>query len=68
MLEEGWTPVLIAMCISSAGGFILKTGVGRFPGMAVCQPVINGRRVLGLVSALIKQVWAAIWRPCKQVV
>jgi len=39
---SGWTPVLLAMLISSGGGFILKGAAARFPGIAVFQPVMNG--------------------------
>ncbi|XP_059488796.1 solute carrier family 41 member 1-like isoform X2 [Neocloeon triangulifer] len=42
VLYTGWTPVVIAMMISSSGGFILEGMVARFEGFAVFQPVING--------------------------
>ncbi|XP_046984905.1 solute carrier family 41 member 1-like [Schistocerca americana] len=42
VLYCGWTPVLVAMLISSAGGLILDVMVSRFEGIAVFQPVING--------------------------
>uniref|UniRef100_A0A914XC98 SLC41A/MgtE integral membrane domain-containing protein n=1 Tax=Plectus sambesii TaxID=2011161 RepID=A0A914XC98_9BILA len=42
VLENGWSPVIFAMLISSAGGFILEAAVKRFHGIAVFQPVING--------------------------
>ena len=42
VLYYGWTPVISAMAISSAGGMILDFAVSRFKGIAVFQPVING--------------------------
>lgn len=42
VLKSGWAPVILAMLLSSGGGFILKFAVERFHGIAVFQPVING--------------------------
>ncbi|PSN55408.1 Solute carrier family 41 member 1 [Blattella germanica] len=42
VLYSGWTPVMVAMLISSIGGLILDMMVSRFEGIAVFQPVING--------------------------
>lgn len=42
VLRVGWWPIIIAMIISSVGGFILDLAVGQFSGLAVFQPVING--------------------------
>ena len=42
VLLHGWTPVLFAMLISSAGGLILDNAVVQFSGIAVYQPVMNG--------------------------
>jgi len=42
VLLYGWTPVLIAMLVSSGGGLILDYAVARFHGIAVFQPVMNG--------------------------
>ena len=42
VLKSGWTPVLIAMSISSMGGLILDKAVTKFKGIAVFQPVFNG--------------------------
>uniref|UniRef100_T1JLE6 SLC41A/MgtE integral membrane domain-containing protein n=1 Tax=Strigamia maritima TaxID=126957 RepID=T1JLE6_STRMM len=42
VLYTGWTPVIVAMAISSAGGLILDFTVSNFKGIAVFQPVING--------------------------
>lgn len=42
VLYTGWTPVVLAMMISSVGGLILDFMVSRFEGIAVFQPVING--------------------------
>ncbi len=42
VLRTGWTPVLLAMLISSAGGVILDKAVKNFKGIAVFQPVMNG--------------------------
>ena len=42
VLSEGWTPVLMAMLISSGGGLILDKAVTVFDGIAVFQPVMNG--------------------------
>ena len=42
VLYSGWTPVLVAMSISSLGGLILDSAVNKFNGIAVFQPVFNG--------------------------
>lgn len=42
ILKDGWTPVLAAMAISSAGGKILNAAIRTYPRMALYQPVING--------------------------
>ena len=42
VLYYGWTPVLLAMTISSIGGLILDKAVNKFHGIAVFQPVFNG--------------------------
>jgi solute carrier family 41 len=42
VLYYGWTPVISAMAISSAGGMILDFAVSRFTGIVVFHPVING--------------------------
>ena len=42
VLYTGWTPVLVAMSISSFGGLILDSAVSKFSGIAVFQPVFNG--------------------------
>ena len=42
VLYTGWTPVLVAMSISSLGGLILDSAVNKFNGIAVFQPVFNG--------------------------
>ncbi|XP_034551007.1 solute carrier family 41 member 3-like isoform X2 [Notolabrus celidotus] len=44
VLQSGWTPVILAMSISSIGGLILDRTVSNpdFEGMAVLTPVING--------------------------
>lgn len=42
VLRVGWWPIIVAMAISSAGGFILDIAVSRFSGLAAFQPVING--------------------------
>ncbi|XP_059488939.1 solute carrier family 41 member 1-like isoform X2 [Neocloeon triangulifer] len=42
VLSSGWTPVVLAMLISSIGGVILDLTVALFKGIAVFQPVING--------------------------
>ena len=43
VLYAGWTPVVWAMAISSFGGYILDFAMSRFKGIAVFQPVINGK-------------------------
>ena len=42
VLCTGWTPVLLAMLISSMGGKILDSAVDQFRGLAVFSPVMNG--------------------------
>ncbi|CAG0891016.1 unnamed protein product [Cyprideis torosa] len=42
VLIYGWTPVIVAMLISTLGGVVLEFAVKDFPGIAVFQPVMNG--------------------------
>ncbi|VDK80307.1 unnamed protein product [Litomosoides sigmodontis] len=42
VLENGWSPIIFSMLISSAGGFMLESTIKRFPIIAIFQPVING--------------------------
>ena len=42
VITKGWTPIVIAVFISSCGGFILEHGKTRFSRLPVFQPVING--------------------------
>lgn len=42
VITTGWTPIVIAVFISSCGGFILEYGKSRFSRLPVFQPVING--------------------------
>lgn len=42
VLNNGWTPVISAMLISSLGGLILDFTVNKYKGVAVFQLVING--------------------------
>lgn len=42
VLYTGWIPVISAVFISSAGGFVLDLAIEKFKGIAVYQPVING--------------------------
>lgn len=42
VITKGWTPIVIAVFISSCGGFILEYGKTRFSRLPVFQPVVNG--------------------------
>lgn len=42
VITRGWTPIVIAVFISSCGGFILEHGKSRFSRLPVFQPVVNG--------------------------
>lgn len=42
ILTSGWTPVLVALAISSTGGLVLDEAVGEFSGFEVFSPIING--------------------------
>lgn len=42
VLYSGWIPVILAVVITSAGGYILERSVSEFKGIAIFQPVING--------------------------
>ncbi|KAF8767835.1 Solute carrier family 41 member 2 like protein [Argiope bruennichi] len=42
VLYSGWVPVITALLITSAGGYILEFSVSQFKGFAIFQPVING--------------------------
>ncbi|RNA38478.1 solute carrier family 41 member 1-like isoform X1, partial [Brachionus plicatilis] len=41
-LYKGWTPVIIAMVISSIAGIILEVAIKYYSGVAIYQPVVNG--------------------------
>ncbi|GFU74044.1 solute carrier family 41 member 1 [Trichonephila clavipes] len=45
VLYSGWIPVIMALVITSAGGYILEFSVSQFKGFAIFQPVINGKRI-----------------------
>lgn len=38
----GWIPIILAMLISSMGGFILDHATNQFTRLAMFQPVVNG--------------------------
>ena len=42
VLFTGWTPIIVAMLISSGGGLILDQAMDSFKGIAVFSPVMNG--------------------------
>lgn len=42
VMDKGWYPIIIAMLISSIGGFIFDFAVGLFETIAIFQPIING--------------------------
>ena len=42
VLRHGWSPVILSMLLSSAGGLILEFALDTFNGIAVFQPVMNG--------------------------
>ena len=42
VLLHGWSPVILSMLLSSAGGLILSLALHTFNGIAVFQPVMNG--------------------------
>ena len=42
VVRYGWTPLLVAVCISSLGGTVLDKVVTSLVGLAVYAPVING--------------------------
>lgn len=42
VITKGWTPIVLAVFISSCGGFILEHGKARFSQLPVFQPVVNG--------------------------
>lgn len=42
ILGTGWYPIIVAMCISSAGGLIFDFAVEYFDTIAVFEPIING--------------------------
>lgn len=42
VLYTGWLPVILAVVITSTGGYILELSVSQFKGFAIFQPVING--------------------------
>jgi hypothetical protein len=41
-LYNGWVPIILAMVISSSGGFIMSFAVQIYKDIAVFQPVVNG--------------------------
>ncbi|XP_054163902.1 solute carrier family 41 member 1-like [Oppia nitens] len=42
LIHQGWYPIIIAMFISSIGGFIFDLAVSMFETIAIFQPIING--------------------------
>ena len=42
VVGTGWLPIIVAMLISSAAGFVFDVAVGFFETIAVVQPIVNG--------------------------
>ncbi|KAL1918444.1 uncharacterized protein VTP21DRAFT_3104 [Calcarisporiella thermophila] len=42
LLTVGWTPILVAMAISSMAGLVLERFVAEYMGLALLAPVLNG--------------------------
>lgn len=42
VVGSGWMPIIVAMLISSAAGFVFDVAVGFFETIAVIQPIVNG--------------------------
>ncbi|KAE9553250.1 hypothetical protein FO519_003508, partial [Halicephalobus sp. NKZ332] len=42
VLEDGWSPIIFSMLLSSGGGLVLEKAIKSFKQMALFQPVING--------------------------
>ncbi|KAJ3121692.1 hypothetical protein HK100_012274 [Physocladia obscura] len=42
LLQTGWSPLVMAMAISSIGGIVLGSFIDRYAGLAVLVPVMNG--------------------------
>jgi solute carrier family 41 len=42
MLFSGWTPIILAMVISSLAGIILESNVEEYKGVALLTPVLIG--------------------------
>lgn len=42
VLATGWTPIIVAMLISTIGGMALDVFIKAYPSMPAFQPVING--------------------------
>lgn len=42
VVNKGWWPIILAMVISSIGGFIFDFAVELFEMIAIFQPIING--------------------------
>ncbi|XP_004349063.2 solute carrier family 41 member 1 [Capsaspora owczarzaki ATCC 30864] len=42
VLRTGWSPILVAMLISSGGGVILERQIDDFPGLAALVPMLCG--------------------------
>lgn len=42
VVGTGWLPIIVAMIISSAAGFVFDVAVGFFETIAVVQPIVNG--------------------------
>lgn len=42
VLSQGWLPILLAIVVSSGGGYILEFASNKYEGLAAYQPVING--------------------------
>ena len=42
VVGSAWIPIIVAMLISSAAGFVFDVAVGFFETIAVIQPIVNG--------------------------
>lgn len=46
LLFTGWTPIIIAMLISSGAGLVLEKYVEQFKGLAMLTPILCGKQYI----------------------
>jgi solute carrier family 41 len=57
LLFSGWTPIIVAMLISSGAGLVLERYVEQYKGLAMLTPILCGTVYLVLLEKSFLTCW-----------